>query len=474
LINITFSGADRTVTGSRHLLNINGYNLLLDCGFFQGRRTETYERNLNFSFDPKSINTVIISHAHMDHLGDLPNLVRQGFHGDVYCTSATLDLANIMLMDSANIQEGDIEFVNKVRRRHNEPPIEPLYVKADIPPVLKLLRGSAYEHPFSINGSIQVTFHDAGHILGSSITVLNINDGERQVSVCYTGDLGRYDIPIIRNPYVVTDSDILIIESTYGNRLHDDITHVSDKLATIINETISKGGKLIVPSFALERTQELIYYLHQLKLNKRIPDFPIYIDSPLAIDATSIFRIHPECFDDETIEFMRTVEDPFGFSGLHYVSSVDESKSLNDIHTPMMIIAGSGMAEAGRILHHLKNNIGDPKNTVLIVGWQAENTLGRKISEKWPEVPIFGEKYKLRCRVEVFHEFSAHADRNDLINWASAGKDRWQRVFVVHGEEEASLSLADAFREVGLKDVIVPEFGQSFTLYIKVFIQLRL
>jgi metallo-beta-lactamase family protein len=400
----------------------------------------------------------------MDHLGDLPNLVRQGFHGDVYCTSATLDLANIMLMDSANIQEGDIEFVNKVRRRHNEPPIEPLYVKTDIPPVLKLLRGSAYEHAFSINGSIQVTFHDAGHILGSSITVLNINDGERQVSVCYTGDLGRYDIPIIRNPYVVTDSDILIIESTYGNRLHDDITNVSDKLATVINETISKGGKLIVPSFALERTQELIYYLHQLRLNKSIPDFPIFVDSPLAMDATNIFRIHPECFDDETIEFMRSVEDPFGFSGLRYVSSVEESKSLNDIHTPVMIIAGSGMAEAGRILHHLKNNIGDPKNTVLIVGWQAENTLGRKIAEKWPEVPIFGEKYKLRCRVEVFHEFSAHADRNDLINWTSAGKDRWQRVFVVHGEEEASLSLADAFKEVGLKNIVVPEFGQSFTV----------
>ncbi len=464
MINITFFGADRAVTGSRHLLNINGYNLLLDCGFFQGRRAETYERNLNFSFDPKSINTVIISHAHMDHLGDLPNLVRQGFHGDVYCTSATLDLANIMLMDSANIQEGDIEFVNKVRRRHNEPPIEPLYVKADIPPVLKLLRGSAYDHPFNITDNIQLILRDAGHILGSSSPVLNINDEGRRISVCYTGDLGRYDIPIIRNPYVVTDSDILIIESTYGNRLHSDIKEASDKLATIINETISKGGKLIVPSFALERTQELIYYLHQLKLSNSIPDFPIFIDSPLAIDATSIFRIHPECFDDETIEFMRSVEDPFGFRGLHYVSSVEESKSLNDRNTPMMIIAGSGMAEAGRILHHLKNNISNPRNTVLIVGWQAENTLGRKIAEKWPEVPIFGEKYKLRCRVEVFHEFSAHADRNDLINWASAGKDRWQKVFVVHGEEEAALSLADAFREVGLKNVFVPEFGQSFTL----------
>jgi metallo-beta-lactamase family protein len=400
----------------------------------------------------------------MDHLGDLPNLVKQGFHGEVYCTSATLDLASIMLMDSASIQEGDIQFVNKVRHRHNEPPIEPLYVKTDIPPVLKLLRGSAYDHPFNITGSIQLTFRDAGHILGSAIPVLNIDDSGRQISICYTGDLGRNDIPIIRNPFIVTDSDILITESTYGDRLHDDIKNAKDKLETIINETISIGGKLIVPSFALERTQELIYYLHQLRLSKSIPEFPIFVDSPLAMDATSIFRIHPECFDDETIEFMRTVEDPFGFRGLRYVSSVEESKSLNDIDTPLMIIAGSGMAEAGRVLHHLKNNIGDPKNTVLIVGWQAENTLGRKISEKWPEVPIYGEKYKLRCRVEVFHELSAHADRNDLIKWVSAGKERWQSIFVVHGEESASLSLAVAFREAGLKNVIVPDYGQKFTL----------
>jgi len=452
------------VTGSRHLLSINGYNILLDCGFFQGRRAETYERNLNFSFDPKSINAVIISHAHMDHLGDLPNLVRQGFQGDVYCTSATLDLANIMLMDSANIQEGDIEFVNKVRRRHDEPPVQPLYIKADIPPVLKLLRGSAYDHPFNIAENIELVFRDAGHILGSAIPVLNINDGGRPVSICYTGDLGRNDMPIIRNPYVVTDSDILIMESTYGDRLHSDIKYAKDKLATIINETISAGGKLIIPSFALERTQELIYYLHLLRLSRTIPDFPIFVDSPLAMDATSIFRIHPECFDSETIDLMRSEDDPFGFRGLRYVSSVEESKSLNDLNAPMMIIAGSGMAEAGRILHHLKNNIGNPKNTVLIVGWQAENTLGRKIAEKWPEVPIFGEKYKLRCRVEVFHEFSAHADRNDLIGWASAGKDKWQRVFVVHGEESASLALADALRGVGLKNIAVPEFGQNFVL----------
>jgi len=464
LINLTFHGAARTVTGSRHLLDINGYRILLDCGLFQGRRSETYQQNLNFSFDAKSLNSVIISHAHMDHLGDLPNLVKQGFTGDVHCTSATLDLANIMLTDSANIQEGDIAYVNKVRRRQNEPAVEPLYGKSDVPPTLKLLRGCSYEHPFNLAENIQVVFHDAGHILGSAITILNIDDNGRKISVCFTGDLGRNNMPIIQDPCVVTDSDVLIIESTYGDRLHADINNVTEKLARVINETVKAGGKIIVPSFALERTQELVYYLHRLKLANSIPDIPVYVDSPLAIDATDIFRVHPECYDSETAELLRTEKDPFGFRGLHYVASSEESKKLNDIRTPVMIIAGSGMAEAGRIQHHLKNNIGDPRNTVLIVGWQAENTLGRKIAEKWPEVSIYGEKYKLRCRVEIFNEFSAHADRNDLLKWAGAGKDKWQKVFVVHGEESAALSLADAFNETGLKQVVVPEYGQSFTL----------
>ena len=464
MINLTSYGAARNVTGSRHLLDINGYRILLDCGLFQGRRADTYERNLHFPFDARSLNAVIISHAHMDHLGDLPNLVKQGFSGDVHCTSATLDLANIMLMDSANIQEGDIDYVNKVRRRRNEPAVEPLYVKADVPPTLRLLRGCSYGHPFKLTENIQAVFQDAGHILGSAITVLDIDDNGRRVSVCFTGDLGRNNMPIIQDPFVVTGSDVLIIESTYGNRLHADISKVTEKLALVINETVTRGGKLIVPSFALERTQELVYCLHQLKLSHSIPDIPVYVDSPLAIDATDIFRVHPECYDSQTAEMLRTEKDPFGFRGLHYVASAEESKKLNYLKTPAMIIAGSGMAEAGRIQHHLKNNISDPRNTVMIVGWQAENTLGRKIAEKWPEVPIYGEKYKLRCSVEIFNEFSAHADRNDLLKWAGAGKDKWQKVFVVHGEESAALSLADAFTEIGLKQVVVPEYGQSFTL----------
>ncbi len=464
MINISFHGAARSVTGSRHIIEIDGFSILLDCGLFQGRRAETYERNLNFSFYPETIDAVIISHAHMDHLGDVPNLVKKGYQGDIHCTSATLDLANIMLLDSANIQMSDIKFVNKIRRRRHEPEAEPLYTVQDVQAALKQFEGHSYDRSVNLNNGTKVKFLDAGHILGSAITLLDFNDGGKRVSICFTGDLGRYNMPIIRDPVVVADADILIIESTYGNRLHSDINNIQDKLAAVINETIDRGGKIIVPSFALERAQELVYSLHQLKIDKRIPDIPVYVDSPLTVDATDIFRIHPECYDDETAQMLRTYQDPFGFRGLRYISSAEESKKLNDLKTPAMIISASGMAEAGRILHHLKNNIGNPDNTVLIVGWQAENTLGRKLKEKWPEVPIFGEKYKLRCRVEVFEEFSAHADRNDLLKWVSAGKEKWKQVYVVHGEESAALSLAEGFREMGIPDVIVPQLGQSFVI----------
>jgi metallo-beta-lactamase family protein len=463
MIKITFTGAASDVTGSRHLIEFNEFKILLDCGLYQGRRKDTYERNLNFPFDPASINSLILSHSHIDHIGNVPNLVKKGFQGDIHCTLATADLVGVMLMDAAHIQESDAAFVNKVRAKHHQPPIEPLYTRSDIAPVMELISGHGYNRQFKID-SVKAIFKDAGHILGSALTILEFNDQNRKLSLCYTGDLGRPNLPIIRDPSIVTDADVLIIESTYGNRLHADINQLADRLAAVINQTISRQGKVIVPAFALERTQELIFTLHRLRLEKKIPEIPIFVDSPLATDATDIFRLHPECFDDDVNELLRTVDDPLGFHQLHYTRSTEESKKINMISGPIIILAGSGMAENGRILHHLKSNIEDPRNTILIVGWQSENTLGRKIQDKWPEVPIFGELYKLKSQVEVFEEFSAHADRKDLINWISQGKDRWQKIFIVHGEPESAEALAEAVREIGIKEVIIPQLGQSFEI----------
>ncbi len=463
MITLTFTGAVRNVTGSRHLIEVNGHRLLLDCGLYQGRRKDTYERNLNFPFDPATIDALILSHAHIDHIGNVPNLVKKGFKGEIHCTLASADLINIMLMDSAHIQESDALFVSKIHKKHNEPPVEPLYTRADIPPVLEQVEGHGYNHSFKVDDT-RATLRDAGHVLGSALTLLELNDNGRKLTLCYTGDLGRPNLPILRDPYIVTDADILIIESTYGDRLHKDISKIYERLAEIINQTIARKGKVIIPAFALERTQEIVFALHRLRLDKWIPEIPVYVDSPLATDTTEIFRLHPECFDDETNEFIRKVEDPFGFGRLHYTRDVEESKMLNNIEGPIIIIAGSGMAENGRILHHLKNNIENPLNTILIVGWQAENTLGRKIEEKQAKVPIFGELYDLKSQVEVFDEFSAHADKNELINWIQHGNGKWQKIFLVHGEESSSLALADSLKEAGFNDVIVPQLGESFNI----------
>ncbi len=462
MIKITFHGGVEGITGSRHLIQANGKQVLLDCGLFQGRRSECYDRNLNFPFDPDGVDALVLSHAHIDHLGNVPNLVKKGFRGEIHCTLATADLAAVMLNDSARVNEADIAFVNKIRAKHHEPPLEPLYQVKDIPPVLELLQGHSLNHPFEVLPGIKGIFRVAGHILGSAISVLEIDDGGRKLSLCYTGDLGRRNLPIIRDPFQVAAADVLLIESTYGNRRHSDIGQAAEKLAAVINRTVKRGGKLIVPAFALERTQELVHTLHLLKIGGKIPSIPVYVDSPLAIDATEIFRAHPECFDEETVELMRATDDPFGFRELHYIRTADDSRKLNLMKEPMMILSCSGMAETGRILHHLKNNIEDPRNTVLIVGYQAENTLGRRIAEKRPEVPIFGEKYRLNAEVVIFDEFSGHADQADLLNWVSHGK--WKKIFVVHGEPDAANSFADILRTEGYADVNVPKLGESFVL----------
>ena len=463
-MEITFWGAARAVTGSQHLIEVNGSRILLDCGLFQGHRAEAFERNRNLPFDPRSIDAVILSHAHIDHSGNIPTLVKGGFRGDVHCTMATADLVSIMLRDSANINTKDVEYVNKKQRPRGFPPLEPLYSVEEAENALAYLVAHKYGRRFPVARGVEGILMDAGHILGSAITVLDTNENGRRVRLGFTGDLGRRNLPILRDPVMVQDLDYLITESTYGNRLHDDIRLVEDELAEIVVETHSRGGRLIIPAFAVERTQEVIYSLHRLKNAGRIPSLPVYVDSPLAIDATEIFRVHPECFDEETNEFLLREQDPFGFRGLHYLRTVEESKLLNDLEGPMIVISASGMCEAGRVLHHLKNNIEYPRNTVLIVSFQAEHTLGRRIAEQQEKVRIFGDEYRLRAQVKVIDAFSAHADRDELLSWISRTAPHLKGVFVVHGEEEESLALADGISKLGVRQISVPHHGETLSV----------
>jgi metallo-beta-lactamase family protein len=463
-MEITFWGAARAVTGSQHLLHVNGRRILLECGLFQGHRAEAFERNRNLPFEGEHIDAMILSHAHIDHCGNIPSLVKSGFRGDIHCTMATADLVSIMLRDSAHINFKDVEYVNKKHKRKGLPPVEPLYTIEEAEESLNYLVGHIYNRRFPVTDGVWALFRDAGHILGSAITVLEINDNGRTIRLAFTGDLGRKDLPILRDPVLVDGIDYLITESTYGNRLHDDIDKVEEELAETVRDTYSRKGKLIIPAFALERTQEIVYTLHRLKDAQRIPALPIYVDSPLAIDATEIFRVHPECFDDEINEYILRQQDPFGFRGLHYLRNVEESKLLNEMEGPMVIISASGMCEAGRVLHHLKNNIEDKRNTVLIVSFQAEHTLGRRIAERRDEVRIFGEEYKLRAQVKVIDSFSAHADREELLEWIGRTASSLKGVFVVHGEEEESLVLAEGIKELGVHRTIVPRRGDSVTI----------
>jgi metallo-beta-lactamase family protein len=463
-VEITFWGAARAVTGSQHLLQVNGKQVLLDCGLFQGHRAEAFDRNRNLPFDPKKLDAVILSHAHIDHCGNLPTLVNAGFRGDVHCTMATADLVSIMLRDSAHINTKDVEYVNKKHRRKGLPPVEPLYTIEEAEHALGYLVAHKYDHWFPVTSGVRAVLRDAGHILGSAITVLDLNGHGQRVRLGYTGDLGRKDLPILRDPALVQDLDYLVTESTYGDRLHEDITQVEDQLAEAVMATYPRRGKLIIPAFAVERTQEVVYTLHRLKKAGRIPPLPVYVDSPLAVDATGIFRLHPECFDEETNAFLLREEDPFGFRGLRYVRNVDESKLLNEMQGPVIIISASGMCEAGRILHHLKNNIESPRNTVLIVSFQAEHTLGRRIAERQETVRIFGEEYRLRAEVRVIDAFSAHADRDELLGWIRKSDSRLKAVWVVHGEEDQSSALADAIEGLGVPDVSVPHLGDRIPL----------
>ncbi|HSG15931.1 MAG TPA: MBL fold metallo-hydrolase [Anaerolineae bacterium] len=468
-MQIAFHGAVQTVTGSQHLLNVNGQNILLDCGLYQGSRKQSYERNQKLPYDAAEVDVLILSHAHIDHSGNIPNLVKSGFKGDIICTYATRDLCSIMLRDSAKIQGYDIEYLNKKRRRKGLDLLEPYYTMEDVVQSLKYFIGIGYDRPYQVMPGISLTFHDAGHILGSAIVTLDIDDQEtkRAARLVFSGDLGRPDRAILRDPTLVDEADVLLIESTYGNREHDPAPETLKKLEVVVNETCRRGGKLIVPAFAVGRTQELVYGLHKLVHARDIPpELPVYVDSPLAIDATGIYRLHPEAYDQEVFDFLAddVHSDPFGFDMMNYTRSTRQSKELNFLREPAVIISASGMCEAGRILHHLKNNVEDPHNTILIVGWQAPNTLGRRIVEKQPSVRILGETYDLRAQVVTINGFSAHASRSELLAWTDHIKKRPGHTYIVHGEPDASVALADGLRGQGYPEVHVPELGQSFTI----------
>lgn len=463
-MKLQFFGAAKEVTGSKHLLEVNGKRIFLDFGMFQGSRAESNEKNRRIPIDPKKIDAVILSHAHIDHCGNLPILTKAGYKGPIYSTHATRDICANMLLDSGFIQENEIQYLNEKLKKKKKPLVEPLYTADDARETLLQFIGMSYDRPFEVVPGVLASFREAGHILGSAQVVLIIDDFETKMQriLVFTGDLGRKNLPLLRDPFKIERADILITESTYGDRLHTSILDVAGNLETIVKNTCKKGGKIIIPAFALERTQEIVYYLNILFQEKRIPELPIFVDSPLSVNLTEVFTAHPECLDKETWEiFLKDQKNPFGFGRLKYITDVEDSKALNEYKGPCVIISAAGMCEHGRILHHLKNNIENPRNTILIVGYMAENTLGRKILEKQQIVKIFGEPYHLRANVITMDAFSAHADRSDLLDYVAHIRGL-NKIFLVHGEEEQQNVFKSILIEEGHKDVVIPGLGEEY------------
>jgi len=462
-MHIEFSGAAREVTGSCHVLHVAGRRILLDCGLYQGRRAESREKNERLPVVASDVDAVLLSHAHIDHAGRLPYLVKQGFRGSIWTTSATRDLCAVMLADSAHIQSRDVEFL----ARHNRPYLEPLYGFADAMQAVDQMIGVPYDRWVDVLPGVRALFTDAGHILGSASIVVEAQEGSRTHRVIFSGDIGREGLPIIRDPSPPSGgADTVIMESTYGNRDHESVAGARDHLARVVVETAKRGGRLLVPAFALGRTQELVYDLHELWRDGRIPEIPIFIDSPLALDATTVFKLHANVFDrSETL--VQEVADPLAFPLVRFTRSVEESKQLNQRHGPMIVIAASGMAEFGRIVHHLRHHASDPRNTVLIVGFNAQHTLGRRIVERSPVLRIFGDDVPLAAQVEVLNGYSAHGDRTEMMAWLDAvraggvkARREIQRVHLVHGEAESQDAFVAQLTEAGYT-VDAPEPGET-------------
>ena len=460
-MEITFAGAAREVTGSCHLVHVGGRTIALDFGLFQGRRAESEKKNRELPMDPGQIDAIVLSHAHIDHAGRLPLVVQKGYRGTIWCTPATRDLSAYMLADSGHIQEKDAEFLTRRRKEHTEP----LYTVRDAARALEHMVSVPYNRPMEILPGVQITFVEAGHILGSTSVVLEAEEGSRSFKLVFSADVGRNGLPIIRDPAPPSGADAVIMESTYGNRDHAPVEDAQARLATIVSETAARGGKIMIPAFAVGRTQEILYELRQLVHDRRIPEIPIFIDSPLAINATSVFELHPDAFDARE-ELIQKVRDVFRFDLVRYTREASESKMLNKMRGPMIIIAASGMAESGRILHHLANGADDPRNTILIVGFQAEHTLGRRIVERQPIIKVFGDAIPLRASVEVISGYSAHGDRTELRKWihhVRDGRPSPSRVFLVHGEREAQDAFGATLRSDGF-NVEIPERMTRVTL----------
>lgn len=469
--HIEMWGAVGTVTGSMHVLEFEGFRILLDCGLFQGRRAEARERNAEFPFEPDRLHSCVLSHAHIDHSGNLPTLVKRGFTGTIFATMATRDLCSAMLRDSGKIQEADADWLNRRASKQGRPQnYEPLYTIADAERALYQFHGVPYHRPFHILRQVRCTYLDAGHILGSALCHFELGHGEATRHFVFTGDIGRPGLPILRDPEFPPKADVIVMESTYGNRSHVPVGDTPHQLVDALGPAIARGGKVIIPAFSVGRTQELVYHLRQLWKDRLLPRVPVFVDSPLSANVTEIFRHHPECYDEKTRDILLQESDgendPFGFESLQYVRDVEKSKSLNSLSIPCIIISASGMAEAGRVLHHLRNAVEDPKNLILITGYMAENTLGRRLAEQAPEVKIFGEVHRRRAEVKVISSLSGHADADGLFGFVREMNRRHpvRQVFLVHGEPRAQEPLAERIRtELGV-EATLPERGRPYSL----------